>query len=66
MPPRLDSDFMSIDATATSFIPACSWRQDHQRPNDGFTIGGPVVEESAIEFRIGREKRPLSEGGRAR
>jgi len=57
---RVDSDFMSIDAPETYLIPACSWRRAQQRPGDRIKIGYTVVEESAIEFRISRDKRPLS------
>jgi len=53
---------MSTDATETSFIPACSWRRAQQRPSDGFKIDLAVLGESAIEFRISRDKRPLLEG----
>ena len=53
-PPRLCSDFMSIDATVTSLIPACSWRRAQRRPNNRLKISPAVVEESAIEFRIAR------------
>jgi len=43
-------------------MPACSWRRAQRRPGDGFKIGRAVVEESAIELRISRDKRLLSEG----
>ena len=49
-PPRVDSDFMGIDATSTSFIPACSWRRVQQRPAFRSGIAYAVVEESDIEF----------------
>jgi len=48
--PTRVSDFMSFDATETSFIPLRSWRQDQQPPAIGSRIGQAVVEESAIEF----------------
>jgi len=44
------SDFLSSDATETSFIPLRSWRQAQQCPAIRFTIGAMVVEGSAIEF----------------
>jgi len=53
---------MSIDATGTYLIPSSSWHPAQGRPGDGFKIDSAVVEESAIEFRISRDKRPLSEG----
>jgi len=48
-PPRVDSDFMSIDAPETYPIPACGWRRAQRRPSDRSKIGRAVVEESAIE-----------------
>ena len=53
---------MSIDEPETYLIPACSYRRAQRRPGDGSKIGSVVVEESAIELRISRDKRPLSEG----
>jgi len=44
------SDFLSSDATETSFIPLRSWRRAQRSPAIGFRIGAVVVEESAIEF----------------
>jgi len=61
-PPRVDSDFMSIDVTGTYLIPACGWRRAQRRPSDRFKIGAAVVEESAIEFRISRDNGPQSRG----
>jgi len=43
------SDFLSCDATETSFIPLRSRRRAQQPPAIGSRIGQPVVEESAIE-----------------
>jgi len=48
--PTRVSDFMSFDATETSFIPLRSWRQYQQPPAIGSRIGQAGVEESAIEF----------------
>jgi len=53
---------MSIDAPETYLKLACSWRRDQRPPGDRFKIGYAVVKESAIEFRISRDKRPLSGG----
>ena len=44
-PPRVDSDFMSIHATGTYLIPACSWRRVQQPLSVRFRIGCVVVEE---------------------
>jgi len=48
-PPSVDSDFMGIDATGTSFIPACSWHRAQRRRASRAGIGEAVVEESGIE-----------------
>jgi len=61
-PLRVDSEFLSIDAPEMYLIPACSWRRAQRCPGDRIKIGYAVVEESAIEFRISRDKRPLSGG----
>ena len=44
------SDFMSFDATETSFIPPRSWRRAQRSRAIRSRIGAVVVEESAIEF----------------
>jgi len=44
------SDFLSFDATETSFIPLRSWRRVQPPPGIRSRIGAVVVEESAIEF----------------
>jgi len=44
------SDFLSSDATETSFIPLRSWRRAQQSPAIRFRIGAVVVEGYAIEF----------------
>jgi len=44
------SDFMSFDATETSFIPLRSWHRAQQPPAIRSRIGPAVVEESAIGF----------------
>jgi len=48
--PTRVSDFMSSDATETSFIPLRSYRRSQQPPAIRSRIGPAVVEESAIEF----------------
>jgi len=44
------SDFLSSDATETSFIPLRSWPRAQRPPAIRFRIGAVVVEESVIEF----------------
>ena len=44
------SDFISPDATETSFIPLSSWRQAQQYPAIWARIGAVVVVESVIEI----------------
>jgi len=44
------SDFMSSDATETSFIPLRSWRRAQQPPAIRSRIGAVVVEGSVIEL----------------
>jgi len=44
------NDFLSSDATETSFIPLRSWRQAQHSPAIRFRIGAVVVKGSAIEF----------------
>jgi len=44
------SDFLSPDATETSFIPLRSWRRAQQSPAIRFRIGAVVVEKYGIEF----------------
>jgi len=44
------SDFLSIDATETYFIPLRSWRRAQQSPATRLRIGAVAVEESAIEL----------------
>jgi len=44
------SDFLSSDATETSFIPLRSWRRAQQSPAIRSRIGPVVVEESDIEL----------------
>jgi len=44
-PPRVDSDFMSIDAAGMYPILACSWRQAQQPSGIRFRIGVVVVVE---------------------
>jgi len=44
------SDFMSSDATETSFILLRSWRRAQQPPSIRSRIGAVVVEGSAIRF----------------
>jgi len=48
--PTRVTDFMSFDATETSFIPLCSWRRAQQSPAIGSRIGLAAVEKSAIEL----------------
>ena len=55
-----DSDFMSVDATETSFIPLRSWRQAQQSPTIRSMIGESVVEESAIDFLDRQHPTPVS------
>ena len=42
-------NFMNIDGVGMSLIPACSWRQAQQPPENRIGIRPAVVEESAIE-----------------
>ena len=44
------SDFLSIDATETYFIPLRSWRRAQQYPAIRLKIGAVVVGGSAMEF----------------
>ena len=46
-PPRVDSHFMTIDATETFLILACSWCRVQWPPGDSSRIGTAVVEGSA-------------------
>ena len=43
-------DFMSLDATVTSFIPLRSWRRALQSPALRSRMGPAAVEESATEL----------------
>jgi len=62
------SDFLSVDAIETSFIPLCSQRRAQRSPVLGSRFGAVGVEESAIELcdRQGTYKDNSHKGQRLR
>jgi len=54
---------MNTGVLETYLIPSCSWRRTQWHPGDRCKIGLAVVEESAIELSISRDKDRLRRRG---